>query len=95
VSGLSYAGSQREFELQSLAAFTFEADVDDPQKRLAAMDSLIDDWLTRKGAGSPTGADGSFISKTGDGTGQFSRTQLECSVGSLREIERACPEFCV
>src|SRR3990167_5296602 len=73
--------------MQSLSAYSFEANVDDVGSRLGALDRLIDDWLRKKGAENPQANDGAFISKTGDGMGQFSRRAVQSPVGSLREIE--------
>lgn len=73
--------------MQSLAAYAFEAHPDNPNERLEAIDLAIDQWLSKKGAEAPRSADGSFISKTGDGTGQFSRQLIRSSAGVLREVE--------
>lgn len=73
--------------MQSLAAYSFEAEIQNPTSRLDALDLLIDEWLVQKGASAPRAGDGSFVSKTGDGTGQFSRRMIQSSVGSLREVE--------
>lgn len=74
--------------MQSLAAYSFEAPVSDPFKRLEAMNVLVDNWLSKKGATDPRQSDGYFVSKTGDGTGQFSRQVIRSSsVGTLYEIE--------
>ncbi len=73
--------------MQSLAAYSFEAPVSDPLQRLEAMNLLVDNWLSKKGATDPRESDGSFVSKTGDGTGQFSRQATQSSVGCLHEIE--------
>jgi len=73
--------------VQSLAAFTFEAEVDDPTSRFKLIDALIDHWLIGKGADKPRSSDGSFVSKTGGGTGQFSRQTVQSSAGNLLEIE--------
>lgn len=73
--------------LQSLAAYAFEAHLENPNERLEAIDLIVDDWLSKKGAEAPRSTDGSFVSKTGDGTGQFSRQQIQSRPGVLREIE--------
>lgn len=73
--------------MQSLASYSFDAIVADAEDRLRAIDELVDDWLRHKGTDSPRDLDGAFVSKTGDGTGQFSRQLLASSIGSLREIE--------
>lgn len=73
--------------MQSLAAYTLEATVLDTEERLKQLDLLIDDWLVSKGAEAPNVSDGAFTSKTGDGTGQFSRHRLSNKLGTLREIE--------
>lgn len=73
--------------MQSLAAYSFETVFENPESRLEELDCLIDDWLERKGAATPRDRIGSFASKTGDGTGQFSRHIVCSSVGQLREIE--------
>lgn len=72
--------------MQSLAAYTFEAEVEDPETRLSLIDALVDDWLAKKGADTPREKDGSFTSKTGDGIGHFSRTILKSGAGVLREV---------
>lgn len=73
--------------MQSLAAYSFEAVVNNAAERIRALDELVDNWLRRKGADEPRSNDGSFTSKSGDGTGQFSRHLQESPIGSLREIE--------
>lgn len=73
--------------MQSLAAYCFEAAVDDPRGRLDVIDQLTKSWLRKKGAEDPDARDGGFVSKTGDGVGQFSRQLIESSIGSLREVE--------
>lgn len=73
--------------MQSLAAYAFETVVDNPGARLDLIDQLVDEWLSKKGAESPRSGDGAFVSKTGDGTGQFSRQLVQSEVGDLREIE--------
>ena len=73
--------------MQSLAAYSFEAIVEDPIERLKALDHLIDHWLKKKGADNANATDGSFQSKTGDGTGQFSRRLINSEIGSLCEVE--------
>ncbi len=73
--------------MQSLAAYSFEAVSEDPESRLEVLDSLIDDWLEKKGATAPRDRDGDFVSKTGDGTGQFLRHVVSSSAGELRQIE--------
>lgn len=73
--------------MQSLAAYSFEAPVQDSFERLAVMNALVDSWLSRKGATDPRQSDGSFVSKTGDGTGQFSRQVVQSNAGTLYEIE--------
>lgn len=73
--------------MQSLAAYSFEAPEADPSKRLESMNVLVDSWLSKKGVSLPRQQDGSFVSRTGDGTGQFSRQILQSSAGVLHEIE--------
>lgn len=73
--------------MQSLAAYAFEAVVESPEERLDLIDQLVDEWLSKKGAENPRSSDGAFVSKTGDGTGQFSRQLVRSEVGDLREIE--------
>ncbi|WP_148044702.1 hypothetical protein [Stagnimonas aquatica] len=73
--------------MQNLAAYSFEAVVGDVSGRLEVLDQLVDEWLAYKGVETVRATDGSFVSKTGDGTGQFQRRVLESSLGSLREIE--------
>lgn len=73
--------------MQSLAAYSFEAAVESPESRLNTIDQLVDDWLVQKGAENPRATDGSFASKTGDGTGQFARHIVSSGTRSLREIE--------
>lgn len=73
--------------MQSLAAYSFEANVTDAGVRLDALDRLIDAWLSKKGAENPQASDGAFTSKTGDGIGQFSRRTVQSQAGSLREVE--------
>jgi len=73
--------------MQSLAAYSLEATVADPVKRLQRIDELIDDWLARKGVDDPRASDGDFRSKTGDGTGQFCRRHTISSIGSAEEVE--------
>lgn len=73
--------------MQNLAAYSFEAKTDNPDSRISVLDELIDDWLKNKGANNSRAADGSFVSKTGDGTGQFSRQTIVSAVGTLREVE--------
>lgn len=73
--------------MQSLAAYSFEATVPDTVGRLGAIDDLIDQWLTNKGVVDPRATDGDFESKTGDGTGQFSRRDVKTTIGSTREVE--------
>lgn len=73
--------------MQSLAAYSFEAIVEDPSHRLQRVDELIDDWLVRKGVEDCRASDGDFTSKTGDGTGQFSRRHTVSTVGSAEEVE--------
>jgi hypothetical protein len=73
--------------MQNLAAYSLEATIADPSKRLLRIDELIDGWLTRKGVEDPRVSDGDFTSKTGDGTGQFSRRHTASSVGVTEEVE--------
>lgn len=73
--------------MQSLAAYAFEAVVEKSEARLELIDQLVDEWLSKKGAENPRSSDGAFVSKTGDGTGQFSRQLVRSDVGELREIE--------
>ncbi|GKS77679.1 hypothetical protein AVME950_22305 [Acidovorax sp. SUPP950] len=73
--------------MQNLAAYLFEADIDDPNSRLDVLDHLIDSWLEKKGVQGPRTSDGYFVSKTGDGTGHFSRQMVKSSVGSLSQVE--------
>ena len=73
--------------MQSLAAYSFEISLDDVDTRLRFIDAIVDAWLQMKGADLPRASEGSFVSKTGDGTGQFLRQIVESPVGSLREIE--------
>lgn len=73
--------------MQNLAAYSFEAVVEDAASRLEVLDQLVDEWLVNKGAEAARATDGSFVSKTGDGTGQFQRRMVVSSLGSLREIE--------
>jgi hypothetical protein len=73
--------------MQNLAAYSFEALDADPAKRLDAMNILVDGWLSKKGATAPRECDGSFVSKTGDGTGQFSRHEIRSKAGILHEVE--------
>lgn len=73
--------------MQSLAAYSFDAPDIDADKRLQRIDALIDKWLTAKGAEALDVTDGDFQSKTGDGTGQFSRQTIESAVGSTRAVE--------
>src|SRR5688572_7584948 len=73
--------------MQSLAAYSFETSLDDLDTRLRAIDDIVDEWLRHKGAELPRVPEGSFVSKTGDGTGQFLRHLVESPVGNLREIE--------
>lgn len=73
--------------MQGLAAYSFEANVADPDGRLRAIDAAVDEWLTQKGVEDPRAADGDFNSKTGDGTGQFARREITSSIGTAREVE--------
>ncbi|MBV8469333.1 MAG: hypothetical protein JOY60_05660 [Burkholderiaceae bacterium] len=73
--------------MQSLAAYSFEALDADPEKRLDTMNGLVDSWLSKKGATTPREHDGSFDSKTGDGTGQFCRHEIRSKAGVLHEVE--------
>lgn len=73
--------------MQSLAAYSFDAHDIGAGERLQRVDELIDKWLTAKGVETPRATDGDFQSKTGDGTGQFSRQTTVSSVGSTREVE--------
>jgi len=73
--------------MQSLAAYAFEASLGDVDGRAQAIDEIVDEWLLHKGAEFPRAVDGSFVSKTGDGTGQFARHVVVSPVGNLREIE--------
>lgn len=73
--------------MQSLAAYSFGADFNEPLATLDVIAELVDEWLFRKGADQPRATDGSFISKSGDGTGQFSRTVVNSSLGALHDIE--------
>lgn len=73
--------------MQSLASYSFGAKTDDAEERIKLIDDLVDEWLSHKGADSPRVTDGAFMSKTGDGTGQFSRRLINSSIGSLRDIE--------
>lgn len=73
--------------MQSLAAYSFEATVADPAARLQRIDALIDDWLLKKGVEDPRAGDGDFQSKTGDGTGQFTRRHTVAAIGSTEEVE--------
>lgn len=73
--------------MQSLAAYSFEANVADADDRLRAIDAAVDEWLTQKGVVDPRAADGDFKSKTGDGTGQFARRETRSSIGTAREVE--------
>lgn len=78
---------ERERNVQSLAAYSFEAQDIAPEKRLSAMSTLVDSWLATKGAAEPREPNGSFVSKTGDGTGQFFRHEIQSKAGVLHEVE--------
>lgn len=73
--------------MQSLAAYSFDAVVEDPEARIARIDALVADWLAHKGAEDPLAAEGEFESLTGDGTGHFFRDRFESSVGVATKIE--------
>jgi hypothetical protein len=73
--------------MQSLAAYSFQATVPNFEERLVEMNALIDKWLINKGVENPRATDGDFQSKTGDGTGQFSRREVTATIGSTSEIE--------
>ncbi len=73
--------------MQSLAAYLFEATMAEPTARLTEIDGLIDRWLVKKGAAEPLTSDGAFTSRSGDGTGQYSRMSVVSDVGELREVE--------
>lgn len=74
--------------MHSLAAYSFETSLESDQAelRLQRVDELVDAWLARKGAEVRL-TEGSFLSRSGDGTGQFSRKLTDTTVGSLREVE--------
>jgi len=55
--------------------------------RLARINDLITEWLSTKGAETPQARDGEFKSKTGSGTGLFSRNSLKTSSGELHEVQ--------
>lgn len=73
--------------MQSIAAYSFDAEVADSEQRLSQIDRLVDAWLTSKGASTAQAHDGDFTSKSGDGTGQFSRRAIVSSVGITRSVE--------
>lgn len=73
--------------MQSLAAYSFQATITDRAQRLREIDDRIDKWLFNKGVEDPRASDGDFESKTGDGTGQFTRRAITATIGSTREVE--------
>lgn len=73
--------------MHSLGAYRLDATLLETASRVSSIDELIDQWLSKKGASEPRATDGDFLSKSGDGTGQFSRSLTETSVGAVREIE--------
>lgn len=73
--------------MQSLAAYSFEASVTDPMGRLREVELLLDKWLIQKGADNPRASDGSFVSRSGDGTGQFARRTIAATMGVTLEVE--------
>ena len=55
--------------------------------RIARINDLVTEWLTMKGAENPQTRDGEFKSKTGNGTGLFSRSSLKTTSGELHEVQ--------
>lgn len=72
--------------MQKLAAYSFSAITDNPIGRINQIDGMIDSWLEKKGAAIPTLANGSFVSKTGGGKGEFTRTSISSKIGLLKQI---------
>jgi hypothetical protein len=75
-----------ELVMQKLVAYSFNAETINPTDRLNQIDSMIDSWLEKKGATSTRSANGSFVSKTGDGNGQFTRITISSNLGTLKKI---------
>lgn len=75
--------------MHDLAVFSLQASLTDSEAevRLAAIDSLIDIWLSEKGAPDAKAHEGQFKSLGGEAEGRFTRKLTETSVGSLREIQ--------
>lgn len=75
--------------MHDLAVFSLQASLTDSEAelRLAAIDSLVDIWLSDKGAPDAKAHEGQFKSLTGEGEGKFTRKLTDTSVGSLREIQ--------
>ena len=75
--------------MHDLGVFSLQAALSeaDAEVRLSSVDSLIDAWLSDKGAPDARVHEGQFKSLTGDGEGKFTRKLTETSVGSLREIQ--------
>ncbi|RDI20749.1 hypothetical protein DFR41_110157 [Pseudacidovorax intermedius] len=73
--------------MQALAAYSFEANGIDSSRRVDQVALLVDDWLAGKGAVNPQLAEGEFVSKTGDKTGQFARAVIRSGSDVLHEVE--------
>ncbi len=57
------------------------------EARLRSIDQAIDDWLQKKGADNPVAPEGTFASRTGDGSGKFTRVLTTTDIGGLREVQ--------
>lgn len=73
--------------MQSLATYSFEANVVNPNKRVDDLTKLIEGWLVKKGATFPHAEKGSFASKTGDGDGEFTCQRVVSNAGVLIDLE--------
>lgn len=75
--------------MQTLGTYLLQAVVEpgEAEERIARFEKLATDWLIRKGSDNPHASDGEFRSKSGDGTGLFSRSTLKTSAGELHELQ--------
>jgi hypothetical protein len=75
--------------MHDLGVFSLQAALTgaDAEARLDSIDSLIDSWLSGKGAPDARAQEGKFKSLTGEDEGKFIRKLTKTSVGSLREIQ--------
>ncbi len=73
--------------MHSLASYSFEAVLADPDLRIREIDDLINTWLSNKGADEPRSTGGTFESLTGDGVGAFERKRFESKAGVATAVE--------